>query len=286
MRLMAIPVVAAGSAMCALPIGRAARLLGAVASTSAWLGYWWTCPAALAALWIADRLAGTLRPFRRAQRFRMSWSSRLHASFAPYVQITIRALAWRMASAPLVAAAVAVPALLFISNNQLTSAQELLAIRLSSLMAVVFSAALAAESLSVRRPPWPWLRSLPFSATRRILIDAALFATLALPAILISCTRLEASPPVLAVVPYVVLRASSGVRKAPGRQSGASGNVLAEGSIAAMSVALLPWTAVIGLVLAPLALRWAVDDERRQDVSGWHELQHLAAGDPAAWSDP
>lgn len=202
-----------------------------------------------------------------------------------YVRITLRAMGWRVVSGVLISAAIAVPALLFVHNNRLTISQELLALRLASLMAVVFAMAMTAESLSVRRPPWPWLRSLPFAPERRVLVDAALMVAVCVPALLIACSRLWSALPVLAVVPFLAFRAASGVRKAPGRQTGASGNVLAEGTVAAMAVALVPWTAVGLVVLAPFALRWAAEDERRQDVSGWHELQHLAAGDPAAWSD-
>ena len=50
-------------------------------------------------------------------------------------------------------------------------------------------------------------------------------------------------------------------------------------------VTVLPWTAVGFLLSTPLAIRLAAERERRQDVSRWHELHHLAAGDPVSWSD-
>lgn len=203
----------------------------------------------------------------------------------PETRITLRAMGWRLPAAGLASALIVVPALLFVTNNQLTMGQERLAIRLAGLLAVVFPAALSAEALSVRRPPWPWSRSLPVSPARRVVMDAAFLASVGLPALVVSCFWLWSAIPVVASVPFIALRAAAGVRRAPGHQGGASGPMLAEGSIAAMAVGLVPWSALVCVMLTPLALRWAIQAERRHDVSGWHELQHLAAGDPAAWSE-
>ena len=45
-----------------------------------------------------------------------------------------------------------------------------------------------------------------------------------------------------------------------------------------------PIVGLLAVLLAPLALRAAAERERRQKVSRWLELHHLAAGDPQSWS--
>ena len=66
---------------------------------------------------------------------------------------------------------------------------------------------------------------------------------------------------------------------------GASGQLLAEALVPVALVTLVPWLSAGFLLLVPLALWQAAEAERNQDVSRWHELHHLAAGDPLSWSD-
>ncbi|MFP5287175.1 MAG: hypothetical protein ACLGI9_15650, partial [Thermoanaerobaculia bacterium] len=89
---------------------------------------------------------------------------------------------------------------------------------------------------------------------------------------------------VVAVIPFLALRSAGAMRRAPERRAGASGEVLAEGMLLAALVSLLPWTSVLALAGAPFALRAAAERERRQKVSRWLELHHLAVGDPQSWS--
>ena len=74
------------------------------------------------------------------------------------------------------------------------------------------------------------------------------------------------------------------MRRAPERRAGASGEILGEGLFLSALVALVPWAALLALVATPWALRAAAERERRQKVSRWLELHHLAAGDPQSWS--
>jgi hypothetical protein len=89
---------------------------------------------------------------------------------------------------------------------------------------------------------------------------------------------------VLAALPWVAARAAGAMRRAPERLTGASGEILGEGLLLAAAVALLPWVALLPLAAFPLALRFAAERDRRQKVSRWMEIHHLAAGDPQSWS--
>jgi hypothetical protein len=85
-------------------------------------------------------------------------------------------------------------------------------------------------------------------------------------------------------LPFLAVRAAGAVRRAPERRTGASGEILLEGLLAAALAAVLPWAGLPLLALAPPALSWAAERERRQKVSRWLELHHLAAGDSQSWS--
>jgi len=74
------------------------------------------------------------------------------------------------------------------------------------------------------------------------------------------------------------------VRRAPERRTGASGEILIEGMLLAAAVALLPLGSIVALAATPLAIRAAAERERRQKVSRWQEIHHLAVGDPQSWS--
>ena len=91
---------------------------------------------------------------------------------------------------------------------------------------------------------------------------------------------LEALP----ILPLLAVRAAGALRRAPERRTGAAGEIFGVGLLLASLVALLPWVSPLALAGVPFALRAAVERERRQKVSRWLELHHLAAGDPQSWS--
>lgn len=204
------------------------------------------------------------------------------------LRIAGRALRWRLLGASCVALLPLVVTFAFLVNNDLPPAHRQLAVRLGAAVAVVLLFAQLGEALAVLRPAWPWARSLPWSAQRRVSADAALLAGFAVAVLGGSAFLPWASPwsllAVAALLPLLALRAAGAIRRAPESSSGASGEILGEGLFAAALVALLPWSALLGLIAAPLALRLAVERERRQKVSRWLPLHHLAAGDPQSWS--
>ena len=90
--------------------------------------------------------------------------------------------------------------------------------------------------------------------------------------------------PLAGALPFLAARAAGALRRAPERRTGAAGEILLEGGMTAALLALLPWLALPLLALALPALRAAAERERRQKVSRWLELHHLAVGDPQSWS--
>ena len=56
-------------------------------------------------------------------------------------------------------------------------------------------------------------------------------------------------------------------------------------SLRSYAARLMDFLAVLFLALAPIAARYAAGLERCQEISRWHELHHLAAGDPLSWGD-
>jgi hypothetical protein len=148
---------------------------------------------------------------------------------------------------------------------------------------LLFLAGLAGQ-LAVRRPVWPWARSLPWSVARRVSSDALFMASQAIPLMLLTALLdARAALAVLAVVPFLALRAAAYVRRVADRRSGVGGFIV-EGLITGALVCLVPETAWVFLVAAPLALRAATDAELHQKATRWSERHHAAAGDPLSWS--
>lgn len=282
---LGLAVAATGAALAALPVARGwiARPLALAAAVAAPAGGWGTLGVALALLAAADLTAGRLvaAPMRRT-------ADTVGTPFAFFARIALRALGWRLASAwgvgllPLAAAG------FFLANNAglpIASHHLAMAGRLGALAALVLFCSALAESLAVQRPVWPWLRSLPLSSGRRALFDTLLLGLAAFPLVaLATVISLGVALTALLFLPALAVRAAGAVRRAPERRTGASGEILAEGMLAAGAVALLPALAVAGLAAAPFLLRLAAARDRAQKVSRWLPIHHLAAGDSQSWS--
>ncbi len=277
-----LAVTALAAALCATPVERrwAARPLAALAAVLAGSGGWGTLGLATALLVAADLAAG---PLARSGPPAIRLSRRSSGSLIE-PRIAWRALGsslfgtWALGLLPIGAA------FAFTHNNALAPLYVRLASRLGAGLGVVFVLAQMSEALAVRRPAWPWSRSLPWSAARRVGADALLLGIHALPLVLIA-TRIDpAALAVLAILPLLSVRAAGAMRRAPERRTGAAGEIFFEGGLLAALVALLPWTALLPLIATPWAVRAAAERERRQKVSRWLELHHLAAGDPQSWS--
>ncbi len=281
--LLGLTVCAPAMALLAMPTERRllTRLLALAAAILAVSGGWMLLGCGALVLIAADLCAGALSPLPLAPSPARAGEGERFLE----VRIAWRALRWRLVSAYLLGLLPLGGAGLFVANNQLRPEHVRLAALLGGGCAVVFLFADLGEVLGARRPAWPWARSLPWSAGRRVLFDAGFLAAHALP-LLVLTARIDllSALAVVATVPFLSARAAGAIRRAPERRTGASGEILIEGSLLAAAVALLPWICLLALLATPWAVRAAAERERRQKVSRWLELHHLAVGDPQSWS--
>lgn len=278
--IVAIPA----AALAAMPVQRfLARPLALAAAFLPFSGGWIPVVAGAALFLLADRIAGPLGKIRKG--LTLGQAARRGTGRWLEARIAWRALGWSLPGHVLGSLLPLVGAALFVRNNELEPVYVRLGALLGGGCAVVFLLAGMAESLAVRRPAWPWSRSFPWPASRRVLADSFFLAAHTLPIIpLTAWIEPVASLAVLAMVPLLAVRAAGAMRRAPERRTGASGEVLGEGLLLAAAVALLPWVSLLTLLGTPLAVRAAAERERRQKVSRWQEIHHLAAGDPQSWS--
>ncbi|HEY4561639.1 MAG TPA: hypothetical protein VIJ36_01590 [Thermoanaerobaculia bacterium] len=277
-----LTVTALATALCVTPAARrwAARPPALAAAVLAGSGGWETLGLAAALLVAADLVAGPLA---------RSGAPAVHLPRASRGTLLELRIVWRALGTSLLGACVLglLPlgaAFAFTANNSLAPEHVRMAARLGAGLAVVLALAQMAEALAVRRPAWPWSRSLPWSAARRAGADALILGGHALPLVLLAARIDPAALAALAILPFLSVRAAGAMRRAPERRTGAAGEILFEGGLLAALAALLPWAALLPLAAVPWALRAAAERERRQKVSRWLELHHLAAGDPQSWS--
>jgi hypothetical protein len=196
-----------------------------------------------------------------------------------------RAVGWRFLSALLVSALAPAAALLFIHNSKLTARN---AISVSVGGAVLFLSifiGLTAGIIEKRRPVWAWARSLPRSASYRVLHDAGAFFVFSLAGI-IGLFWAPGRPflPAAVVLPFLSLRASARLREGTPSRWGIPGVLAGEGFFIALSVALIPFSSWVFLTATPLAFLDARAKERKLKPGRWDEMRHLGAGDPLSWS--
>jgi hypothetical protein len=291
--LVGLPVAAVAAAQLVLPSRRRAvvRPLALASGILAGLGNWPALAAALPLAAAADLAAGQLRP--RQPRWAWRPLGALGRRPAPPLRIAgllpaligWRALGWRLARCCGVALTPWLATLLFLRNNQLSPLHAARAALLGGGAACALLLATLAQSLAMRRPAWPWARSLPWRASRRVLLDAVLLGLPCLPFLgLAALLAPAAGAPLAASLPLLAVRAAGAMRRPAESRQGPAGEVLIEGLLAAGLVALLPWAAAALLAAAPWAVAAAAARERRQKVGLWMERQHLAAGDPNSWS--
>lgn len=239
-------------------------------------------PPLLAALLLvaADAAAGALARGR---------SRRERRSAPPWLLdavIAWRALGPRAAFAALLGPLAIAPAWFFARNNPGSDALVPLAVRCAATLAAGVVGTVLLSDLALRRPPWPFARTLPRSAAARVTADAALAALHALPALL--CAAFVAPGAALAAaaaLPLLAFAAAGAVRAATGTSAGPLAPVLAVTLVTGVAVGVSAWAAVVALALAWPARRWAAAAERDLRVGRWEERAALPGGETAAWSE-
>ena len=188
--------------------------------------------AAAALLAASDRLGGA--PATKPSPVRGTRASRLPLPLAE--SLALRVAAPALPTALLLAAVPLAAGYALVRNNpDLPPHLGARGARLAGAMAVAVVVARAADRLALLRPPWPWVRSLPWTARRRVLADVLVLGVLVAPCVLASAWMhgLELGAVVAAVVPLVAARGASAIRRGHDAASPPSGVVLAEGAITA-----------------------------------------------------
>lgn len=201
--------------------------------------------------------------------------------------LSMRAVRGRLIIAYLPAAVALGAAWLFLTNNEL-AARTAFSLSLFGLsLGLTGFIGTAAEILAVRRPAWPWSRSLPRSAAARVRDDALLLALLALPlAAGLAILHRQAWEIVYLAGPlaWLAARGAGAMREAGDKPFGVLGQTAVEGTMISMALALLPWISFLLAAAAPVAFLLARNSERRLKPTRWAERHHANAGDPLSWS--
>src|SRR5262245_33027457 len=129
-------------------------------------------------------------------------------------RIALRAIGSRAIGAWIAGSIPVGAALLFVRNNALPPSLGSIGTRLGGALAVTFTLSQLADVLAVRRPSWPWERSLPSSARRRVAKDAVLLGVLCAP-VIAAVAYLDpiAAVTVLALTAFLSFRAAGAMRR-------------------------------------------------------------------------
>jgi hypothetical protein len=231
-------------------------------------------------LWVVDRRGGRLWILPDAVRH-TEGPARAGGAFLSWL-IASRALGWRIPLSWLVAAVPVTAVWLFLRNNSLDLAQQATGARVGGGLALLAVLVSLAEALKLRRPPWPWIRSLPSTSRGRVVRDAVLLAMAGLPPLVASgWLAPTAALPLLAGLIFQSVRLSGALRRDARGASRLGGQVLGELCLVQLAIAASGWTAAVLLLLVPWAVRDATRQEQRQKVTRWQERHHLALGDTA-----
>jgi hypothetical protein len=277
--LLKLALLLIGAAFAAMPVRHhAASAFASVAGALvALFGSTWMLLPALMLLIAADAVSGPIREVRARKPWRAT-----NSSFG--FRIAWRALGWRILNPYVVALLPLGATALFIRNNELGGELLAGAARFGGSMAIVLFLSTLSEKLSVRRPVWPWARSLAWSSSRRVLADALFLAIHATPVLfLIALIEARSAITALLLLPVLSSRAAGHMRRISGRRTG-NGAFVLEGFCASAMIALLPWMLLLALASAPAAFLSARSLDSRQKVTRWLEKHHDAGGDSLSWS--
>lgn len=273
-----LAVLALAGALAGLPAKRrwltvpAASIAGVLTA----VGSWQTALGSAVLLVLSELSAGQLAQARQ-QADRRMW--------LPFVfSLGVRAVGWRVVPGYLAGAIPVAATVLFVANNGLDGEFSRGAYRCGFALGITAFLAVVSGILAVRRPVWPWVRSLPWSSRRRIWEDAMLLAIGSLP-VLLPCFLLDrqAAGALLLLLPALTFRAAGSMRSVRERRLGI-GRFGPEGCLAAAILGLVPWVHWVAPLAAVAALEAARRAEMNQKVTRWLEFHYVAAGDSQSWS--
>jgi hypothetical protein len=281
--LTGLTLVGLACGLCVLPIKRKiiSRPLAILAGILLASNNWMLLMAGFFVLLAADALSGPMVQKKRHPKFHKLFKRSLLVALINWRALRLRFLIPYLFSLPFLGAAQ-----LFIANNNPSPLLAERVIRLGGALGLIVFCSVFSNILAARRPPWPWIRSLPWSSQSRILLDSSFICLHLLPfLIIIGMMDLKSVLPLAVSFPIFILYSVYSVRETFESPIGASGKVLLYGAMGALFLCLIPWSSLFFLALTPWIFKEAVKAEKSQKVSRWLELHHLAAGDPLSWSD-
>ncbi len=278
-----LPFVGLACALCVLPVekkhlaGSLAVLAGVCAASNNWafLG------GGILLLIAADSLSGPLVLKKRRAGFHLSFKGMY---FLPL--LNWRALRWRV----LIPYVLSLPFLgatqLFIANNDPDILLAGQMIRFGGAASLAFFCGVFSNMLATRRPPWPWSRSLTWSARTRIIQDTSFIGFHTVPLLLLAGTlNPGVMLPLALSLPLIAAWSAYSIRRASQTKLGALGNIVLLGAFYSFFLCLIPWSFLFLLAFTPLVIFLGIKAEKHQRVSRWLELHHFAAGDSLSWSE-
>lgn len=280
--LAGIPLLGIASSLFVLPVRgktflRPLAFLACVGSAS---GSWYLVAASGILIVISDRVAGPLKPVKKRPGFRLSAKG-----IWIYFIVAWRAVRLRLIIPYLIALAILALTKLFLVNNTPEPILAAKVIRFGGALSLSAFCAFLANWLAVRRPAWPWSRSLPWSARFRIILDFSFLGIHALWLLIpIAGLDVRAVYPLLVSLPLPLMYAAAMVRRASEFRMGAYGKIMSYGFLQALLLCFHPSLCWLFLLSVPIVLHYAIYHERALKVSRWMERHHLAAGDSLSWS--
>ena len=257
-------------------------LLGVFAAVCALTPQWGFLAAGFLLLLIADRFAGPLEVKHQTS----PKSSRLRVPME--LLLMLRALGPRISGGYLAASLPLLAGLAFLVNNELSVSGRQLGAILAGGLGSSFLISSLVDSIRTRRPPWPWSRTLPWSARQRCLSDALFLMISSLPIWGLTLSlEVRVGLPLAALLAFQSILGSLGIRGSSTDPTGGGGEVLAVAALSSALVAVLPWIgSAICLIVSPLLFRSACSRERRLPVSRWNAATHLSVGDTLEAANP
>lgn len=291
-KLLSLPLMMLAIAMAMLPVQRgSARVIALLGAFAAVDGSGAGVVASATLIAASDAIAGGIAATRRkrGRRRRGHGARKLPSATSMWLRASWRAMGVSRALECLIVPLVAIAfAYFIIRNNPDLSAGTIARVaRVGGAVALATLVAGLANALLRTRQPWSWSRSLPWSASHRVLADACV---LAVPMFFVSLALLPlgvgTALVVAALIPTVTLLGASALRAGAKRQTGAAGEALVASLLIGVPAALWSPAAFVALALAPMVLRWGASRERSVHATRWVELHHDASGDPAWLTSP
>lgn len=280
--LFGLPVLGLASALFVLPVQNSVFLkpfvlMACLLSAS---GNWLMLIAGTILFLVCESLTGPVLASKKQQRFALG-RNRVGLNFI----IAMRAVKWRMGFPYIFSIIILGLTRLFVQNNDLSSELEGKIHLFGAACCAVVMCAYLAHVLVVRRPPWPWSRSLPWSCRQRVLKDAGYLAMSLTPLLLMAFVMKQRTIlPLLLSLPALCFLSSWTMGRSFELRTGAYGTIVTYGLIGAFILCLIPLVSIVFIILSPILLSMAVKQERLLKVSLWLERHHLAAGDSMSWS--